>query len=293
MNTISLHPMPSWWTVLEEQVRSVGIVIRRAVTVSGVLFLVLSILFIAEALREGSPISLSPQLVTLVTFVAPLFAIAVWREEYRFPRSYLAALPVNRTYHALAKAAAGWVWLMVLVVLFMCWMLLLTFITGGHVGIDEVRLLVHERPSNNLLAEIKTVPTLWRTAPWQWMAFFSSSTAAYCIGSAVVLAGSRMRWWLAGGVVFCFFLIIAADNQLMYLGPVMPWFEYIILGPYGLKTLITGYDGIATVLTTEAGEQVTVWSNLPRRETWGITVLVWLSLGIAFLVAIIRYDRKD
>ena len=289
----TLRPSPSWWMVLKEQFRSVGIAIRQVVLIAGALLLTLSIISVVNAFHNAEPTSISPDLIPLTTFIALFFALAVWRADYRFPNSYLAAMPVNRTRHALTKVAAGWAWLMILVTVFLAWMLALAAITGGHIGIDEMRLFVQEPPQSKLLAEVATLSRRWVTPPWQWAVFFTSTTAAYLLGSALVLASSRTRRTVGGLAVLCVFLIIAADNGVLYLGPVMPWFEAAIVGPYGVMTLITGYDGRFATLTTEGGTDITVWSALPGLKASVITVMIWLSLGLACVASVIHYDRSS
>lgn len=293
-NVSTLHSTPAWRDVIEAELRSVGLAVRKvggaAVLVMVGLMLVLRI----DALRQGSGISLHPELALLIALFAPLLPIAVWKGGYDFRRSYLASLPVDRTRHVLTKVMAGWVWLMVMAAAFLLGMIALAVVTGGEVGADEMRVVAADLPSGIPPGEAAALARRWRTPLWQWVVFFTGPTVGYLLGSAVVLAGSRTRRWLAGIVVVYIFLSIA-DGEVTDLGWVAKRIDMIIVmiveGRYGLEALFAMGD--AHNSTMAAGEGGIVWSDLPDLELWIAVTLFWTALAAASVLAVIWGDRKS
>ena len=292
-NPSTLHPTPAWREVMEAEFRSVGFAIRQLSFVAGLVVVAVTLFMSIYALRKGEGIQVFPELAFLVALAAPLLPIAVWKGGYGFRRSYFASLPVNRTRHVLAKMTAGWAWLMVLVAAFLLWMLALAIITGGEIGV-YMRVLASDLPSGATPDEAAALARRWTTPTWQWAVFFTSATVAYLLGSAVVLAGSRTRRWLAGVAIVCLFVSIA-DDEVMHLGGVAERLDIILImileGRYGLEILVSGRQGPID-LTTAAGERVSVWRNLTV-EQWLVTTLLWSELATSSVAAVLWRDRKN
>ena len=182
MMEVTLHPTPRWRDVVLEQIRIVGLSLRREALLVAVV-LGVGTLVIGIEIAGGGPGFDSDETfpTALISF---LFPFAVWRGERRFGPAFLWTLPVDRRRLALAKVFAGWVWLMAALAFFVSWLLALG-------------LLAHASPA-------RTVMRLPLTA----------TIAAYLLGSALVL-GLRhpLRWLLgAAGVIFLLANFIEPDS---------------------------------------------------------------------------------
>lgn len=182
---VTLQPGPRWREVVLEQVRMVGLSLRREALVAAVVLGVATFAIGIELLRGGPGFDSDCRLPTaLVSF---LFPFAVWKSDKRFGPAFLWTLPVERRRLALAKVFAGWVWLMVALAGFVTWLLALV-------------LLAHASPVQHLLR----VP-------------FTATMATYLFGSAVVLGLRHPLRWLfgAGGV----FLLLGGLSEAFGSGP--------------------------------------------------------------------------
>ena len=294
MKPSALHSIPSWRNVVAAELRSVGVAIRQPAVVALLIMVGLMLVLRLNALRQGNGLSVHPEMALLVALFAPLLPIAVWKGEYRFRHSYLASMPVDRTRHVLVKIAAGWAWLMVLTLAFMLWMLLVAVVTGGEVGEVYLRVLARDVPAGATPAEAAAHARHWTTPHWQWIVFFTGTTVSYLSGSAIVLASSRTRRWLAGFTVVCIFVSIADDEVIQLTGiaeSVEATLVMILEGRYGLETLILGRAGPIADLTTTAGEKVSVWRETPVK-VWLLTTLLWTGLAVASVAAVVWGDRK-
>jgi hypothetical protein len=172
MMEVTLHPAPRWRDVVLEQVRIVGLSIRREALIAAAVVLGGATVVIVGELIAGGPGFDGPESLptALVSF---LFPFAVWRSDKRFGAAFLWTLPVSRRRLALARVFAGGVWLLVFLAVFAAWLLVLV-------------LLAHASSAQQL-ARIPFIATM----------------ATYLLGSALVL-GLRhpLRWLLGAAGVF-------------------------------------------------------------------------------------------
>jgi hypothetical protein len=180
MIEVSLHATPPRWRdVVLEQVRIVGLSLRREALVVAVV-LVAGTFLVGLELAGGGPGFDSDDTfpTALVSFLYPF---AVWRSEKRFGPAFLWTLPVDRRRLALAKVFAGGVWLMAALACFVAWLLALA-------------LLAHSSPGYH----VARIP-------------FLATIAAYLFGSALVLGLRHPLRWLLGGAGVLFLMGILSD----------------------------------------------------------------------------------
>jgi len=176
MMELTLHPVPRGRDVVREQVRIVGLGLRREALIAAVVLGIVTLAIVSEIVLGAAGMrfdSDSPFTANLVSF---LFPLAVWKGEKRFGPAFLWTLPVDRRRLALAKVFAGWVWLMTALAVFVGWLLVLTLLSDA---------------------------TAVRSVLWSWLVRFPDATAMYLLGSALVL-GLRhpLRWLLGTAGVF-------------------------------------------------------------------------------------------
>jgi hypothetical protein len=172
MMEVTLHATPRWRDVVLEQIRIVGLSLRREALVAAVVLAVSTFMIVSEILGGGPGFDSRETFPTaLISF---LFPFAVWRGERRFAPDFLWTLPVDRRRLALARVFAGGVWLMAALAVFVTWLLALA-------------LLARATPAYHVMR----IP-------------FIATIAAYLFGSAVVLGLRHPLRWLLGtaGVLF-------------------------------------------------------------------------------------------
>jgi hypothetical protein len=166
MTDMTLHPGPRWRDVVLEQIRVVGLSLRREALV------VAAVLAIGTVMVGGELVQGGPGFDSTDTFPIPLvaflFPFAVWRSEKRFGPSFLWTLPVDRQRLALARVFAGFVWLMAAVAVFTSWLLGLA--------------LIARVPLADQLMRVPVILTI----------------ALYLFGSAIVLGLRHPLRWLIG-----------------------------------------------------------------------------------------------
>jgi hypothetical protein len=294
MTSSTLHPTPSWRHVILAHLRAVGVMLRPPLVVAGVLGITLAVISGLAALRDQEGIPFVPELALLPVLTACLLPVAVWRNEYDVRRSYLASLPVEPVRHILAKLTAGWAWLMALTVTFMLSMLALTMVTGGSIGVDEMRILASDLPAGVSNDEAVALARHWKTPGWQWTVFFTTPTIGYLIGSAIVLAGSRTRRWLTGIAVLAAFFVVLAEQGFAF-GGVALWvvdgLKEALAGRYGFMSLFAAVD--AYTLRTVAGGELFVWTSQLTMAAWALTTVLWGGLAAASLAAVLWSIRKN
>jgi hypothetical protein len=184
----TLHPTPRGRDVVREQVRIVGLGLRREALVTAVVLGILT-LRIGIDIVHGSAAAWfdSDDEWFGVVLGSFFFPFAVWRRERRFGPAFLWTLPVDRRRLALAKVFAGWVWLMTALSLFGVWQLALAVLSG--------------------VTDAQIVPP----------AAFTEASIMYLFGSALVLGLRHPLRWLLGtlGVLF----LLGFFNEALDFGP--------------------------------------------------------------------------
>lgn len=172
MIDVTLHDTPRWRDVVLAQIVMLGHVLRPAALVVAAVLAVGTATIVGEIAGGGPGFDSNETFPTAL--VAFLYPFAVWRSEQRFGPALLWTFPVERRQLALTKVFAGFVWLMVAVMAFVCWLLAL----GAFAGAEPARTVAR-------------VP-------------LTATVVMYLFGSAFVL-GLRhpLRWLLgAAGVLF-------------------------------------------------------------------------------------------
>jgi len=194
-----LHPLPRREAVIREQLRTVGLSLRREALLAGG---VLGAFTLWLALRRmggfhGSRLDLVPAAMMPVVALAFFAALGVWKTEDPARRGYHWSMPVAHDRHALTKSLSGLGWLLVAGAAYLAWLAGMALATGG-----------------TLATESRFAYGGWLTldvAPWRWLVPFVGATALYGFGTALALA-SRFPWrWVAGSVVGFVFLVAWAE----------------------------------------------------------------------------------
>lgn len=179
--TSVMHPTPPFRTVAAEQLRAVGVVLRREAIVFLSLLGIISVTVIAFAARYPHDVSatLGPVDGFFGALIGAVVPFAVWRSESPSRRSYHWAMPIARGPHALLKMLAGWLWLMAAIAI------LALFAAVCGIAVDAIT-----------------------RAPWHmglilawywWVLPFTAATLVY-VALSILLIGSDHPWrWLAGG----------------------------------------------------------------------------------------------
>ena len=222
----TLHPTPRWRDVLLEQIRVLGFALRWE-TLAFAAFLGIGT-FVILADIPGGRSGFDSTETFHTPLVAFLFPFAVWKGEARFGAAFLWTLPVERRRLALAKVFAGWVWLMAALLIVVLWMLSL--------GQIVVRI------------------------PW------TSTVAAYLLGSALVVGFRQPIRWLIGGA-----------GVLFLLGQLSEAFDS---GPSALDIFMDN-SGLMDVIDNAAA----TWGASPALARWAITTFLSLGPGLVALWA--------
>jgi hypothetical protein len=273
MDTSLLHPLPRRGAVLREQLRTVGLSLRReAVLVGGGMGALSAWILAVNAQSPSSTIALAPNAMVPAVLVALFAALAVWKAEDPARRGYHWSMPVDHAGHALSKALSGWVWLMAAVSAYMGWLGVMALATGGDIGVERL-WGEHGREFHAVAA-------------WRWLVPFVAATILYLFGTALALA-SRHPWRWLGGAAVGYVFLLAWTAALNGGGtPLHDGIEAAWGGRYGLRTAITGLvarPGAYGANGMFAGS----WGMLPSFGAWVSASALWLAgaLGVATLAA--------
>ena len=282
----ALRSTPRFRDVILEQIRTVGLALRLPGTAAAVLFGFMTLLLTAEVLRKGGEIDFHPERWILPGVVGLLLPIGVWRGEDLFGGGFMWTLPMERRRHALARALAGWMWLIGGVAFFIAWLLIHALLSGGNVLAEETLLLVTSMPPvHGTTIDPSTVQTVrWRPDPLLWLVPFTAATVTYLFASALVLGSRHPLRWIVGAVLAHFLAVgigdVAESEWLsVQASRLMQW---ITVGPYGLETvLVAGTDSLKTGARLSTGEAVSVWWGLPDIGDVYLAALIWIGAGLA------------
>ena len=174
MTQVSLHAMPRGRDVVREQIRIVGLALRREALVVAIVVGIVTAKIVIDIVRGSAASWFDSDEWVPIAFVSFFVPFAIWRREKRFGPAFLWTLPVDRRRLALARVFAGWVWLMAALAFFVCWQAGLALVSRVA-GAETVNLFA-----------------------------FVGATAMYLFGSALVLGLRHPLRWLLGtaGVFF-------------------------------------------------------------------------------------------
>lgn len=292
MTEATLDRTPSLWDVVVEQLRVVGLAIRREAFAAAVVIGTPTLLAFFFQLREAGGLDLGMDTgegVGVVTaMLAVLFPLAVWKGEMRFGDSQLWSLPADHRRHLLIKTGVGWAWLMALIAAAMLWFILLTLLSGGVFSAEEMRLVILDPVAARAGQAGATESVPWTTPWWQWVLPFTAATAAYLLGSALLLASEHPWRWVAGVLLLLFVIgMVSEEGNIEWLNHAFERVLYTVLvHPLGLDTLLTGgSESLTTIVPLPSGERAEAWRALPSTGRWAWSTALWIGLGAAGLWA--------
>jgi len=276
---------PATRAVLREQIRAVRVEnVRIALVVAGLLLFFIG-LVVDEVILEGGDFPFHPEHWVLPAMAGLLLPFALWRGEERRGAGFFWSLPVDRRQHALLRVAAGWVWLMVVVAVFVLALLALTLVSGGQIlGERTLRLLTLplETPGGPLPpGGVREVP--WTMTPLLWLAPFTGATGAYLVVSTLALGLKRPLRWLAGTFVLMLLIAVTGDfaNSRRVAQVPARLLDAVMNGRWGWDALITARtESLKTEGLLPTGESVVVWRALPDLGDWAIATALWIGLGL-------------
>lgn len=297
MSGPALHPMPRPGEVVREQLRAVGLAIRREALVVTLLAMVAASVLVREIVAEGDVIHFHPRSWLVHGLLGALLPFVVWKGERRFGESLLWTLPVERRHHALTKALAGWMWLMLATAGFVLLLLALALLSGGNVTQPEtLRILPSAAvpmPGHHVDAALVRV-VRWTPAPLLWLVPFTAATATYLLTSALLLGLRNPVRWI-GGFVFALVLLAGLTGLTD-----VPWLRFLpsrlvsslLHGSHGLAMLLTAStEFLAARVPLSTGDVVATVPGVPDVGGWAVTSLLWIGAGVAALWAAAHRHR--
>ncbi len=266
MTSISLHTMPRWDHVAFEQIRAVGLRVRAfGVLFAGALLLYGGIAIrvsmtihsapSAHARQSAANFEYSPEISSLLTYLALLLPALIWHEESPVKRMYHSSMPVPRATHALTKALAGWVWAMAGTAFFMVVVVAIDTITRNIMGIPiDI--------GRNLVA-------------WEWFVPFTSVTIAYAISSAAAIGAQTPAVWVVGvPVLYVGAAVVAAGLGFSAVAQRM---LLVFSGYYGVAAAVAGQVFEISDVGARLGPSAARW--LTAAALWGTVaaMLLWFT----------------
>jgi hypothetical protein len=262
MTEVTLHATPRWRDVVIEQIRIVGLSMRREALIAGLVLLGVATMLVASDVAEGGPGFDSHEMFP-APVIAFLFPFAVWRSDKRSGPAFLWTLPVERRTLALAKVFAGWIWAMVALLGFASWLVMI----GLAVRVSPAQIVTR-------------VPV-------------TVTTAMYLLGSALLL-GLRhpVRWLLA--TVGALFLFVTFSEMLGRNATgewrVFAWngvVRSLVYGPYGARAILTSSGFFSAVEHASRALR-----TQPTFGQWAIVTFLWLAVSCSALaVALSRHKE--
>ena len=270
--------IPAMTAVWIEQLRVVGLAIRREGALAALVLGLSSLALIAFRRMPALQAMVDGEMGDLVFdpgeppwgFFAVFLPLVVWKGERRFGDTPLWSLPVDHRRHALCKVAAGWAWLMAILGAVLVWVTLTTVASGGSLGADEVRLLVLDPVGATAGTPGAVESVNWTTPWWEWALPFTSATAAYLVASTLMLATRRPLFWAAGlwvaGAVVLGIAEIGDIDWIQRVSDFVAWYM--------------GGDSFTRWMQLPTGGRE-VWTLLPTMQMWMVASAIWISLGLA------------
>jgi hypothetical protein len=277
------HTLPRPGAVFAEQLRVVGLAVRReALALAAVLVLIGLIVFI-DSWGDGQAANGMPAPPITMIALGALAPFAVWKGEQVFGGAHMWTLPVERRLHGLSRVLAGGVWLLVAVALIQLWMLAVSLATGGVVNGEEVRMLVGPGGVEDL------TPVRWSTPAWGWLTPFTTASICYLIGSAFILGVRHpLRWGVAAVAAFVGFAFIT--EEVLSGGVLQSVFDFITDGPVGMNEAMG--IGVADEVERPDGTPLGLWYKLPSLRGWAPAALAWATIASAMLWAAASRHRE-
>jgi hypothetical protein len=266
----ALRPAPATSHVAAIELKSVWrAVMSLAIAVAGMLTLFVASMLIEAALRSGDPHArstffYSTDMASIMAIVALVMPFFVWRSEEPRRRFYHWAMPVRRSTHTLIKAAAGWVWLMAVAVLYLAAVFMLQ---AGlqHINGDTAPRWAHS------------------AAPWEWLVPFGAATVMYLLVSAALIGSNMAVAWIVGVcAVYVIPLVFALNYHYDRLYHAL---DSIATGWYGFDAAAFG------TLTPHMG--FPYGPQPPSLSRWLVASALWMGIGLVLVVAVSLRHRDS
>jgi hypothetical protein len=254
--TPALHPVPERGAIVREQIDAVSIAIRKEQWFFLGTLVVFLLLAIYSALSGHSgqhghaDLEYGPAATVPVSLIALLIPFGVWRASDRERRAYDWVMPVEQSTHTIIRMLAGWLWLMLGVVLYLVFLMgteaLIVLITGGSIALH--------------------VPA------WQWLVPFTAASIAYLLTSIPII-GSEHPWrWIGGVIIGYVVALIILD--IVHMQDLNRALQKVVSGFYGLNAAIFGDVSVRPHGFSDADP--TRW--LGATALWGVLAIVgvWL-----------------
>ena len=279
--------LPSVGTAFAEQVRVVGLAVRREALLLTIALCLIGLVVLLEDGRDGGVNGLPVPALAMIALGA-LAPFAVWKGERVFGGGHLWTLPVKRRRHALIKVLAGGLWLLAAVAVIQLWIFGVALASGGGLVDHDVRMLVG--PGGGV------TPVEWSTRPWEWAVPFTTAVTCYLIGSAFML-GVRypLRWGTAAVAGFIGLGLLSEVGVTGGLAEAL--FDLVTEGPLGVDAATGGGEARETDELTGGrdvvGPEVLVlWYELPTFAGWAPAALAWMAAGAAALLVAASRHRE-
>lgn len=281
---------PAMKAVWMEQLRVVGLAIRREAGLAGLVVALASLAVIATSRLPVLQAIFNEDMHELVfdpavspwmflpVLAALLLPLVVWKGERRFGDTPMWSMPVDHRRHALLKVGAGWVWLMVILGAAFVWATLTTLVSGGALGVDEVRLLLLDPAGAPAGTPGSMESVNWTTPWWQWVLPFTSASAAYLLASTLMLSTARPVFWAVG--LWVAGAVVLGIGEIWDIGWMQRTTEFV--------AWYIGGESFARGVQLPTGWEV-VWTLVPTIQMWMASAAFWISLGlVGVLVASAR-----
>jgi hypothetical protein len=273
--------------LLGSQLRTTGLAIHREAALAAAALTLACILTATTSLRFQERFNAMPEILLATLPVAALLPWAVWRGDPAFGRAYLWTLPVRRQQAAIARIAAGALWLVLIVFAALAALLATAAATGGTIGLSEVRLVGPSEAGPAAAARVA-----WSTPAWMWIIPFGAALTVYLASSAALVGLRHPLRWLGGTAVAATLLVVLALNM----GPHNPLYDGIgrftdtlIGGAWGLDFALTG--GVASLsedVDLPGPGSVDLWRALPTAGGWAGALATWLGAALLALALALR-----
>lgn len=250
VNAPALHPVPERSAILKEQIGAVSVAIRKEQYFYVGTLIAFLILAVYGALAGGQShahgnMEFGPQAIIPMSLVALLMPVGVWRASDRERRGYDWAMPIAQSTNTIIRMFAGWLWLMLGVVIYVVFVLGVQAIVlaagGGSLSLD--------------------VPA------WIWLVPFTSTTIAYLLTSIAII-GSEHPWRWIGGIVVGYLAALLV-LEMVHLPDIRTALQQVVGGYYGLAAAVFG--------ALRSG----IYDMAPSPTRWLGATAIWGALSIA------------
>ena len=247
-----LHPVPRRADVAREQLRAVGLSLRREGAVAAGVLALLGVALVWDQARSASEFVIEPGMGIPAAVVALLVPLAVWKGEGPDRRGYHQSMPVDRGAHAVARGLAGLAWMLAAMGAYYAWLGGIALAVGGWAQYD---------------------------AAYRWAAPVVGAVVLYLVGTAVALRAAHPWRWLGGGAVGYLFLQLMSASDRDFAPYRMV--NAVLRGRYGVLTLLDGRTPMRFRSVSTWGEhEFTYTVRVANGTVWLTSVWLWLTLAL-------------